>query len=369
LATSGRLEKSAEGGAATHRYRLGLHDHATVHWGPLTFVIQYVKPARVVPVGFWKTLDYYFTKVLGITFIAHAALVLMLMLTPKDPDGLEEDLFKNPNRFAQLLLKAPEKKPVPKKIELSGAKGGGRHKDKEGKFGRPDPRNKDALASKKGAPKVDVNKREEDRKIAMQTGLFKALSGKAGTAVSNVLGPGGLGTGVNNAMGGLRGSAQGEGGGNGGLGTRGTGPGGGGDSMGIGGVGGGSGYGTGGLGNVDLGGKGRSRVAVVPGHTVTRGCLTQEVVLRVLNRVQNQAKYCYEKELTRNPNLAGKVTTAFVIGAAGAVQSVNISESTMGSPEVESCLSRVVQRLTFPPCVGGGVAEVTYPWIFKSSGN
>lgn len=351
------------------RFVLGLNDRVAVQVGELTFVLQYVKSAQQLKPSLLKTMDYYFTKVLGLTFIGHVFLVLMMLLTPQDPDGLSEDLLKNPNRFAQLILKQPEKKKIPKKIELSGAKGGGKHKDKEGKFGKPDTNKPDAMASKKGAPRVDPNKREKDRKIAMQSGLFKALSGTSASAVSNVFGPGGLGTGINNMLGGLRGSAPGESGGNGGLGSRGTGPGGGGNSMGIGGIGNGSGYGTNGQGNVDLGGSGKAKYTIVPSHTVTKGCLTQEQVLRVVNRVQSQAKYCYEKELTRNPNLSGKVTTSFVIDATGSVISSSVTESTMNSPEVEACLTRVVTRLKFSPCLGGGTAEVTYPWIFKSGGN
>ena len=47
---------------------------------------------------------------------------------------LEDDLFKNLNCFAQLLLKEPEKALKPqKKFELSGSKGY-EHKDKEGKL-------------------------------------------------------------------------------------------------------------------------------------------------------------------------------------------------------------------------------------------
>lgn len=364
----------AEGGHAVHAYTLGLHDRVAVRVGEITFVIQYVSPARIMRTGILKTMDYYFTKVLGLSFLAHVFLLLALLLTPLDPDGLNDDLFKNPNRFAQLLLTAPEKTPPPKKqFELSGAKGGAKHKDEEGKFGKPQAEKKDAMASVKGAPRVDPNKREKDRQIALESGIFSALKGDRSGAASNVLGPGGLGTGINTALGGLgNGTAMGDAGGAGGLGTRGTGPGGGGSSLGIGGFGGsgsGTGRGRGGLGNVDLGGRGKDKYTVVPGRTITKGCLTQEAVLRVINRVQSQAKYCYEKELTRFPDLAGKIVTSFVIGATGAITKATIADSSMGNPGVENCLLRVIERLRFPPCAGGGVAEVTYPWIFKSGGN
>ena len=170
---------------------------------------------------------------------------------------------------------------------------------------------------------------------------------------------------MNDAMGGLRGQAMGDAGGAGGLGLRGSGGGGGGNSLGIGGLGSGTGRGTGGLGNVDLGGRGKGKYKVSVGRTITKGCLQESVVRRVLQRAQSQARYCYEKELQRNPNLSGKVTTQITIGSTGSVLRVGIAESTLGNASVESCLQRVLGRLRFPPCAGGGTADITYPYIFK----
>jgi hypothetical protein len=369
LAAKGNITKDQNDSYANSSYKLGLHERAAVQVGEVTFVLQFVSPARLITSSLLKTIDYYFTKVLSLSFVGHLFLLLALLLTPLEPNGLDEDLFKNPNRFAQLILKEPEKAPENKpKFELSGSKGGAKHKDKEGKFGKPDKEKKDALASKKGAPKVDPNKREKDRKIAQESGIFAALKGSKDSTASNVFGPGGLGTGINNALGGLRGSAMGDAGGAGGLGTRGTGAGGGGSSLGIGGFGSGTGRGTGGLGDVDLGGRGKGKYKVSVGRTITKGCLTGAVVRRVLGRVQSQAKYCYEKELPRNPNLSGKITTAWVIGPTGGVLSTRIAETTMANANVEQCLLRVIKRLKFPPCAGGGTADVTYPWIFKSGG-
>lgn len=369
LRASCRVITVEDGGFAHSQYRVGLHDRVAVQAGEVTFVIQYVSPARMVQTSILKTLDFYFAKVLSLSALGHAFLILALLLTPLDPTGLSEDLFKNPNRFAKLILREPGPPQRKKKLDLSGSKGGGKHKKKAGKFGKPKDEKKDALASTKGAPTVDPRKREKDRKIALESGIFAALKGGKAGAVSNVFGPGGLGTGINNALGGLRGTAMGDAGGAGGLGTRGTGPGGGGNSLGIGGLGDGSGRGTGGLGTVDLGGRGRGRYRVIPGRSVTRGCLSQQVVGRVISRVHSQAKYCYEKELTKNPNLAGKITSQFVIGPTGTVINARVASTTLDDRNVEECLMRVIKRLKFPPCAGGGTANVTYPWIFKTGGD
>jgi TonB family protein len=351
-------------GTRQNQYKLGVSDRVAVQVGAVTFVVQYVSPSRSKPVAPLKTVDFYFTKVLGLVLMAHLFTLVAISLTPLDPLGLSEDLFKNPNRFAKLILKEPDKaKKKEKKFDLKETK----QDTKVSSFGKMKARD---LRVSKDAPRVDPNKREKDREKVMSSGIFSALRGAGGGAAAKVFGPGGLGTGINNALQGLRGAEAGDAGGAGGLGTRG-GPGGGGGSLGIGGLGDGSGFGSGGPGGgrVDLSGRGHGGYSVIPGRTITKGCLTQDQVGRVLNRAHNQAKYCYEKELTRNPNLSGKITTQFTIGPSGAVVDTRLSESTMNDKAVEDCLVRVIQRLRFPPCVGGGTAEVTYPWIFKSGAN
>jgi TonB family protein len=336
--------------------------------GEVTFVIQYVSPVRVIPTTFLSNIDYYFTKILGLTALAHLFLILALIFTPKSPTSFDDDLFQNPNRFAKLML-IEQETPPPKKFEASGAKEGAKHKDEEGKFGKPEKEKKDALASVNGAPKIDPNKREKDRKIALSSGIFAALGdGPGSDAASDTFGPGGLGGGINNALGGLRGTAMGDAGGSGGMGARGFGSGGGGSSLGVGGFGGGAGRGNGGTGTVNLSGRGKDTYSVVSGRVDTEGCLTQQQVLRVVSRALSQGRYCYEQEIGRNPNLAGKVVSAFTVGPTGAVIEASVRESTMNNEAVETCLTRVVQRLRFPPCAGGGTAEVTYPWLFTRGG-
>jgi hypothetical protein len=358
-----KVSGSQVDGAKHNSYKLGLHDKVAVQVGELTFVIQYRAPVRVGESPVLKTMDFYFSKVLSLSLVAHVFFLLALWLTPIDPLGLSEDLFKNPNRFAKLVLKEPEKKKKEKKFEVKQ-----KEVDTKTKF---TAQAKTKIVASKNSPRIDPNKRENDRKKVLDTAIFKALGGGGGmgNTVANVFGPGGLGTGINNALSGLRGAEMNDAGGAGGMGMRGGGAGGSG-SLGIGGLGDGSGgYGGRALGNADLGGRDRKGYKVEIGRTITKGCLSEQQVGRVLSRVHNQARYCYEKELPRNPNLSGKVTTFFIIGSTGAVQTTKISASTMNDAQVEDCLVRVIQRLRFPPCQGGGIAEVTYPWIFKAGGN
>lgn len=343
---------------------LEVGQQATVRVGALEFVVQYSKKYRAIDLGLFQTLDFFYSKVFAIALIAQLGLVLAMILTPKYANLDEDDLFKNQNDFVKLVLQAQEKKK--EKKDLSGKKAA-QHKDDAGVFGKKDKPKEDKLASKKGAPTVDKDKREEDRKIAMDALKALGLQGPEG-AVSNVFGPGGLGTGINNALGGLKGASMGDAGGAGGLGSRGTGAGGGGNALGIGGLGSGTGRGSGGQGDVDLGGRGKGMTRIVPGKIIYEGGLSREEIQRVISRVMSQIKYCYEKELTKEPNLEGKLVASWTISGTGDVATAQMAQNTMGNQAVEQCVLRIIQRLKFPTPKGGGQVFVTYPFVFSAAG-
>ncbi len=348
-------------------YQLKMGERLVYKFGTMTVVSQFVRGNAKLGKG--AVMDWYFPRVFAISALLHIFFVVAAFMTPPGSGGLADDLLKNNNRFANMLLKAPEEEKKTKKLDLSGSKGGAKHKDEEGKFGKKDKPQKDALASKAGAPRVDPNKREKDRKIALNSGLLGILkgAGEAG-AVSNVFGPGGLGTGINNAMGGLRGSEMGDAGGAGGLGTRGTGAGGGGNSLGIGGLGThGHGRGTGGYGNIDLGGRGKGTTRIVPGKTIIQGSLSKEDIARVIRRNLARFKYCYEKELNANPNLSGKIAVYFTIAPTGSVAEASVRETSMNDTNVEECVVKVMRSLKFPEPKGGGIVVVTYPFVFNAA--
>lgn len=347
------------------QYALQLGQSATVRVGAVEFVVQYSQRYRPIDLGLFQALDFLYAKVFAVAMIFQIAFVAAMLITPKFDDEDDDDLFQNPNEFQALILK-PEEKKKEKKEDLSGKKGA-KHKDEEGVFGKKDKPKEDKLASKKGAPKVDKDKREEDRKLAMDALAALGLKGPDG-AVSNVLGPGGLGSGINNALGGLRGASMGDAGGAGGLGSRGTGAGGGGNALGIGGLGSGTGRGSGGRGGIDLGGRGKGMTRVKPGKLISKGSLSREEIQRVMRRVMNQIKFCYERELNQNPNLEGKIVASWIIAGTGLVQTANATQNTMGNQKVEDCVLRIVKRLRFPQPKGGGQVFVTYPFVFSPSG-
>ncbi|MGE0784566.1 MAG: TonB family protein [Sandaracinaceae bacterium] len=194
-----------------------------------------------------------------------------------------------------------------------------------------------------------------------------------------------LGNDPMDAIGALMGDQIGDNFGNGGLGLRGTGRGGGGEgegTIGLGnlgtighGAGGGSasGYGRGAGGDTGYGGGLRGRSAGVPrvrtGEADVRGALSREVIRRIIRRHINEVRFCYEQELNQRPDLAGRVSIAFIISPTGSVQSSSVASSTLGDARVEQCIAQAVQRWQFPQPDGGGIVGVNYPFVLDYEGS
>ncbi len=169
-----------------------------------------------------------------------------------------------------------------------------------------------------------------------------------GDSVGDAFATGGLG------LSGIDGSGRGSRGGIG-LGSIGTiGHGGGGGTA--------QGYGTS-VGR--LSGAGTSRPKVRAGATDVKGKLPPEVIRRVVRQHLARFRYCYEKGLKTDPNLAGKVVARFNIKADGSVGAVSDGGSTLSDASVKSCLLLVFQGMKFPAPEGGGMVTVSYPLVFS----
>ena len=181
-----------------------------------------------------------------------------------------------------------------------------------------------------------------------------------------------LGNDASDVLGGLIGNQIGEAYGVGGLGLVGTGSGGGGTGEGTiglgnlgtigkgGGGGNGSGYGRGAGG---LGGRRAKAPDVIPGQANVRGSLDKEIIRRIIRRHINEVKYCYEQELTKKPDLGGRIMVQFTIAASGQVIASVLQNSTMGNARVENCTVQAVRRWEFPKPLGGGIVIVSYPFV------
>jgi len=99
-----------------------------------------------------------------------------------------------------------------------------------------------------------------------------------------------------------------------------------------------------------------------------RGGLDKEIVRRVVRSHVKEVKFCYERELQRQPGLHGRVSARFVIGPDGRVASAGIAESSLGHAGAERCIADAVRRWEFPRAEGGGVTFVTYPFVLQELG-
>ena len=79
-------------------------------------------------------------------------------------------------------------------------------------------------------------------------------------------------------------------------------------------------------------------------------------------------KYCYEQELTKKPDLGGRIMVQFTIAASGQVIASVLQNSTMGNARVENCTVQAVRRWEFPKPLGGGIVIVSYPFVLTPAG-
>ena len=75
---------------------------------------------------------------------------------------------------------------------------------------------------------------------------------------------------------------------------------------------------------------------------------------------------CYERELKRDPSLAGKIEIEFTIGTSGRVDEAFVASNRMGSDAVGDCIVSRLKRWRFPK-PGGGSVTVSFPFIFTPS--
>ncbi len=345
---------------------------ATIGFGNVAFRFKY----RSRPLGFVSKasdrLDYTFLNTILLVLFIYAAMVATFHLRPKAVETSEEELYKVPDRYVQFILTRPkpEKKDLVFLEKLKGdidskQDSAERYKGKEGKMGlrgRPDTGKRSAVKAIK----------PDDREIVGNRGLLAVLGAGGPQGLSTVMGGTGLGGEMEGAIGNMFGGSIGNSGGFGGLGLKGTGTGGGGmgNTIGVGrlgthGRGGGSfGYGT---GVARIRRRGERNVNISVGRPIIMGSLSMEIIRRVIRSHRDQIKYCYSKELTRHPNLTGKVSVKFTISPKGYVTQATVSQTSLNNSSVERCMAQKIRTWKFPEPKGGGIVIVNYPFILKSS--
>jgi pSer/pThr/pTyr-binding forkhead associated (FHA) protein len=123
----------------------------------------------------------------------------------------------------------------------------------------------------------------------------------------------------------------------------------------------------GGVGALATGGVGAANVGLIEEEGEVDGGLDKEVIAAYIKSQLGQIRYCYERQLSANPDLYGKVQIQFTIAASGHVSQHAIGQTTLKSAMVEGCILRRVAQWKFPEPKGGIEVRVTYPFLFKST--
>ena len=97
------------------------------------------------------------------------------------------------------------------------------------------------------------------------------------------------------------------------------------------------------------------------------GGLDREVIAQYIKTQLGQILYCYERQLSANPNLYGKIAVKFTIAGTGSVETQSINDTTLKNLSVESCILSKISKWKFPEPKGGTKVLVTYPFLFKST--
>lgn len=122
-----------------------------------------------------------------------------------------------------------------------------------------------------------------------------------------------------------------------------------------------------GTGALAAGNVGTADVGVIEEETEVDGGLDKEAIARVIRQQLGQIRYCYERQLSANPDLYGKILVKFTIGNTGAVVAQAVGNTSLNNAMVEGCILRRIAGWQFPTPKGGTNVLVTYPFLFKST--
>jgi hypothetical protein len=368
-------EAASQGGARASNVAPGAQSvvlrpgmSARLEFGPNTFLIRFTTPPVLAGAlyGVEKAPLFY----QGVSLALHLAFMLLVFTLPEGFGRLELHDFRADDRFVDLLT-PPEQEEEEEMDWLDDApEETAAHAGDEGEAGDEEAEEVDLQMAIEGdVDPEDVElQRQVDEQIALDAGALAVFSeiGSAFTDFDQTIGSDAM-----MALGNLEGAAQGEARGVGGLGLASAGRGGGGTSdrgLGRALIGGGGGLGGGGTGGtgVDIGDREVREPQLSLAPPEVEGYLDREIIQRIVRQHRREMIHCYETELQRNPQLAGRVVMTWVIAGNGSVVSASVSETTLNNSTVESCMAQRIRRWVFPEPTGGGIVRVNYPFNFSS---
>jgi len=365
LVESGKVQRDD----AAYTFMLGKTDVLTLELGGVTVVLTLEPAPKPVWVPWQESVDFAALNIFLVMFFLAAVFVIAAVNREAAGDQWADDLNAD-SRIVRLVIKPPEtiKNPFLDRLAENKlkekAKPAERYMGNEGQAGMKDSKDHDKRMAPKGKPD------SKDQARQMMARIMG--SGKSG-GLSTLLGNG-IGGELRSMMGNLTGRVAGDSNGMSGLGLRGSASGGGamGNTIGIAGVGtrfGGDRGGADRVGQAIMGEKKKTDIAIKSDEAQILGSIDPELIRRVIHSHRDQIRYCYEMELVRQPKLGGKIKVKFVIGSNGFVTTTGIAESSVHNSTLENCIAARVKSWEFPKPKGGGVAIVSYPFVFKQSGD
>jgi TonB family protein len=109
-------------------------------------------------------------------------------------------------------------------------------------------------------------------------------------------------------------------------------------------------------------------VQITVGVAHSQGSLDRDIVRRIIRQHLNEVKYCYEQQLPRHPDLAGRISVQFTIASGGNVTASLMQSSSLNNVAVESCIVQAVRRWEFP-ARPSGMTIVSYPFVLVPAGS
>lgn len=329
---------------------------AIFRFGNTQYYLRFVDGEKLVRQPLYKQVEYTINTIMLTLLVAYLSLVTYIKSMPEIEYA---DILDVENRMeAPLLVQLLQKIEIPKakpKAERY-AKHAPQHVGEKGTIGK-----KDKLHDKtKGSARTRKEMLAEVNRAGLLGNLGESMEKMFGSGLKE----------LDKHLGDLTGYSGADKRGTHGFGTIGAGRGGDGTSLGL-----GDGIVTYGLNQRDGSAlsasemkkpSGKASIKINPANVV--GSMDKSEIARIMKKHYNQIRYCYQKELNRNPNLYGKITVRFIIGATGGVRSSVVKLSTMKNSNVEQCVNSVIRHIVFPAPNCGGQVHVSYPFVFNSEG-
>ncbi|MBY0316193.1 MAG: AgmX/PglI C-terminal domain-containing protein [Bdellovibrionales bacterium] len=285
---------------------------------------------------------------------------------------------KEPAKVVEIKKQEPKREAVKQAPPRVAQKaGGGDQSAAKSMRANPNKPKSNQMGSVKQGGAVKVSNKEGAQaesitKDPKKSGIFGVFgSGGANNRLDNTYSGGGELSGLADKASGSAGSAEDRAGEGLGSKFKETGGGQGKSNVGVGGIstGKGLGPGTGGFGGVGLGGKGT--VTILPGGDAetSGGDIDRNGIRQVFIQNQRALQACYERALSTDKGLGGKLVLDFDIGEQGRVLRAEMSrgKSTLVNDELAGCVISRMKNWRFPEPPKNQTVQVFYPLAFSNN--